>query len=188
MIVGREREVDGHYVGTRLHALVLPGGDEYIGGRTTLAVRWSVGSYVLGLARIWLPVLAVAWPLLFGWAAHAWIEAVVLAVVAARLHQRTPLPPDELRELRLLGSQTGLRLAPSQLLPSTRAAKLDMLGALLQKGGLAPDPEWLVSVLPEIPLPALPLVYAYARYAGDEPPWSDCAEKILEQIDRNEQL
>jgi hypothetical protein len=63
-----------------------------------------------------------------------------------------------------------------------------MLGALLQKGGLAPDPEWLVSVLPEIPLPALPLVYAYARYAGDEPPWSDCAEKILEQIDRNEQL
>ena len=96
------------------------------------------------------------------------------------------LSEDEKYKLRLLGSQTGLRLDPSQLLPATRKAKLDMLEDLMNKGGLAPDPEWLLMVLEEIPGPALPLVYAYLRYAGDEPPWSDSAEAVLGRIDASE--
>ncbi len=186
MIVGRDDEVDGHYVGTRLAALVIPSGASYVGDRAQLPIRSTAGSLVLGAARVWVPVAAVAWPFLFGWALHAWVEAAVLAVVSFVLHRPLELSDEEKKKLRLLGSQTGLRIDPSRLLPATRKAKLEMLGALIDKGGLAPDPEWLVLVLEEIPGPALPLVYAYARYAGDGPPWSSCAQKIYEHIERNE--
>lgn len=186
MIVGRDDEVDGHYVGTRLAALVIPSGTSYVGDRTQLAIRSSAASLVLGVARVWVPLAALAWPLMFGWVLRAWIEAGVLAVVAFLLHRPLELPDAEKKKLRLLGSQTGLRIDPSRLLPATRKGKLEMLEALMTKGGLAPDPEWLVLVLDEIPGPALPLVYAYARYASDAPPWSDCAEKVYEHIERNE--
>jgi hypothetical protein len=86
----------------------------------------------------------------------------------------------------VLGSQTSLRVDPAKLMPETRKQKLDMLEDLMNKGGLAPDPEWLVSVLDEIPPPALPLVYAYARYASDFPPWSDCADIVFEYMERIE--
>ena len=186
MIVGRDDEVDGHYVGTRLLGVLIPSGARYVGGKVVLPIRSSPRTFVLGLARVWLPLAAVAWPLLFGGVVRAWIEAGVLAVVAALLHRPVELPEDDKYKRRLLGSQTGLRIDPSQLLPATRKAKLEMLEDLMNKGGLAPDPEWLVTVLDEIPGPALPLVYAYLRYAGDGPPWSDSAEAVLSRIDRSE--
>lgn len=186
MIVGRDDEVDGHYVGTQMLGLLIPGGARYVGGTTKTAIRSSARSFVLGLARVWVPIAALAWPVLFGWELRAFIEAGVLAVVAVLIHRPLDLPDEEKKTLRLLGSQTGLRIDPARLLPATRKAKLEMLEALMTKGGLAPDPEWLVLVLEEIPGPALPLVYAYARYASDEPPWSDCADRILEHIERSE--
>lgn len=188
MIVGRDDEVDGHAIGTRFVALVIPVGTVYVGGKAPLAIRSTAGSIVLGLARIWVPLAALAWPALFRWSVHAWIEAAVLAFVAVMLHRRLELPEAEKKKLALLGSQTGLRIDPARLLPATRKAKLEMLGALIDKGGLAPDPEWLVTVLDDIPGPALPLVYAYARYAGDAPPWSECAERVYEHIQRGEML
>lgn len=186
MIVGKDDEIDGHYVGTKLVALVIPSGARYVGGRTELAIRSTPGSMLLGIARVWVPIAALVWPALFGWVLRAWLEAGVLAVVAVLLHRPMELPESEKKKLTLLGSQTGLRIDPAKLLPATRKAKLDMLEALINKAGLAPDAEWLVTVLDEIPGPALPLLYAYARYASDDPPWSDCAERVYEHIQQND--
>jgi len=186
MIVGRDEQVDGHYVGTRLAALVVPAGSQYVGEKTQLAIKTSFGELALGFARVWIPLAAVAWPVIFQLQPHAWVEAGVLAVVAVLLHRPRELDDDDKKKLRVLGSQTGLRIDPARLRAETRRGKLEMLEALMTKGGLAADPEWLVSVLDEIPVPALPLVYAYARYASDEPPWSDCAARVLEYIEAND--
>lgn len=187
MILGRDDEVDGDYVGTVLTALVVPTGARYVGAKASVPVRSSARALAIAAGRIWLPVLALAWPALLGWTTHAFIEAVLLGAVAALLHRPQTIPEAEKRALRVLGTQTGLRIAPDRLLPATRKAKLDMLGGLMAKGGLAADPEWLLSVLDEIPPPALPLVYAYARYASDEPPWSTFASTILQRLAQLEQ-
>lgn len=186
MIVGHDEEVDGHYVATRMIALVIPAGTRYVTGKTQLALRPSARLTLLALARVWVPILTVAWPVLFGWELRAFIEAAVLGIVSVLLYRPVTFTDAEKRTLRILGSQTGLRVEPARLLAQTRKAKLDMLEALMGKGGLAADPEWLVTVLDEIPTPALPLVYAYARYASDAPPWSTCAERILALIEQLE--
>jgi len=110
----------------------------------------------------------------------------VLVGVGLLLHRPIELDEAEKKKLRILGSQTGLRIDPAKLLPATRKAKLDMLEALMTKGGLAADPEWLVQVLDEIPGPALPLVYAYARYAADDGLWAQCADAIYDWMERTE--
>lgn len=186
MIVGRDDEVDGHYVGARMAALVVPAGIRYVGEKTQLPIKSSARALALGVARVWLPIAALVWPPLLGWTPRAFVEAAVLALSAFILRRPIELSDVEKKRLRLLGSQTGLRVEPSRLLPATRKAKLEMLEDLMNKGGLAPDAEWLVSVLEEIPGPALPLVYAYARYAGDGPPWSTCAEVVYEHIEQSE--
>jgi hypothetical protein len=181
-----DEQIDGHYVGTRFVGLVVPSGARYVGGKNETRIRASSRSTLLAIARVWVPLLALAWPAFFGFTKLAFVEAAVLAGVGLLLHRPIELAEDEKKKLRILGSQTGLRIDPSRLLPATRKAKLDMLDALMTKGGLAADPEWLVQVLDEIPGPALPLVYAYARYAGDDGPWAQCADTIYEWIERTE--
>lgn len=186
MIVGRDEQVDGHYIGTRLVGLVIPAGARYIGGKNQVPLRSDGRLFLLSVARVWIPLLALVWPVIFGFEKLAFIEAGVLLAVGLLLHRPLELDESEKKKLRLLGSQTGLRIDPAKLLPTTRKAKLDMLEALMTKGGLAADPEWLVQVLDEIPGPALPLVYAYARYADDEGPWAECADRIYDWIERTE--
>jgi hypothetical protein len=186
MIVGRDEQVDGHYIGTRLVGLVLPAGARYVGGKTVTPIRGDARTTFLGAARVWVPLLAIVWPVFFAFSKLAFVEAGVLAAAGLLLHRPIELDEDEKKKLRLLGSQTGLRIDPSKLLPATRKAKLDMLEALMTKGGLAADPEWLIQVLDEIPGPALPLVYAYARYAADDGVWAECASTIYDWIERTE--
>jgi hypothetical protein len=186
MIVGRDEQVDGHYIGTRLVGLVIPGGTRYVGGKSETPIRSDAKTTLLGFARVWIPLLALVWPFIFGFTILAFVEAAVLAGAGLLLHRPIELDEDEKKKLRLLGSQTGLRVDPSKLLPATRKAKLDMLEALMTKGGLASDPEWLIQVLDEIPGPALPLVYAYARYAADDGVWADCAHAVYDWIERTE--
>src|SRR5512143_1865666 len=101
MIVGRDDQVDGHYIGTRLTALVVPAGSQYVGDKTQLAIKSSFGELALGFARVWIPLAAVAWPLIFQWQMHAWVEAGVLAVVAVLLHRPRELDDDEKKKLRV---------------------------------------------------------------------------------------
>ena len=186
MIVGRDEQVDGHYIGTRLVGFVIPAGPRYVGGKTETPIRGNAKTTFLGIVRVWVPLLAIVWPVLFGFSKLAFVEAAVLAGSGLLLHRPIELDEQEKKKLRLLGSQTGLRIDPSKLLPATRKAKLDMLEALMTKGGLAADPEWLIQVLDEIPGPALPLVYAYARYAADDGVWAECANAIYDWIERTE--
>jgi hypothetical protein len=186
MIVGRDEQIDGHYVGTRLVGLVIPAGARYVAGKTETPIRSDARTVSLAFARVWVPLLAVAWPILLGFDKLAFIEAGALAGVALLLHRPIELDDEEKKKLNLLGSQTGLRIDPAKLLPATRKAKLDMLEALMKKGGLAADADWLVQVLGEIPGPALPLVYAYARYADDTGPWAECADAVYDWIERTE--
>lgn len=186
MIVGRDEQVDGHYIGTRLVGLVIPAGAAYVGGKSATPIRGNAKTTFLGIVRVWIPLLAVVWPVFFGFSKLAFVEAGVLAAAGVLLHRPMELDEDEKKKLRILGSQTGLRIDPSRLLPATRKAKLDMLEALMTKGGLAADPEWIIQVLDEIPGPALPLVYAYARYAADDGVWAECASTVYEWIERTE--
>lgn len=186
MIVGRDEQVDGHYIGTRLVGLVIPAGTRYVGGKSETPIRGGVKTTFLGVVRVWIPLLAIGWPFLRGMTMVAFVEAAVLAGAGLLLHRPLELDEDEKKKLRILGSQTGLRIDPSKLLPATRKAKLDMLEALMTKGGLAADPEWLIQVLDEIPGPALPLVYAYARYAADDGVWAETAHTIYDWIERTE--
>jgi hypothetical protein len=186
MIVGRDEEVDGHYIGMRLAGLVIPAGTTYVGGKSETPIRSDARMTFLGVMRVWLPLLALVWPFVFGMTILAFVEAGVLAAAGLLLHRPIELDESEKKKLRILGSQTGLRIDPSKLLPATRKAKLDMLEALMTKGGLAADPEWLIQVLDEIPGPALPLVYAYARYAADDGVWLDCAHAVYDWIERTE--
>lgn len=186
MIVGRDEQVDGHYIGTRLVGLVFPAGARYVGDKTQTPIRFSARLTFLGVVRVLVPLVAIVWPFVFGMNVLAFVEAAVLASAGILLHRPIELDDDEKKKLRVLGSQTGLRIDPSRLLPATRKAKLDMLEALMTKGGLAADPEWLIQVLDEIPGPALPLVYAYARYAADDGVWAECANTIYDWIERTE--
>lgn len=186
MIVGRDEQVDGHYIGTRLVGLVIPAGARYVGGKAETPIKSDAKTTLLGIVRVWIPLLAVIWPFVRGGSKLAFLEAGVLAAAGLLLHRPLELDEAEKKKLRLLGSQTGLRIDPSKLLPATRKAKLDMLEALMTKGGLAADPDWLIQVLDEIPGPALPLVYAYARYAADDGVWAECASTIYDWIERTE--
>jgi hypothetical protein len=186
MIVGRDEQVDGHYIGMRLAGLVIPKGARYVGGKSETPIQSDARTFFLGVVRVWVPLLAIVWPFLLGMTKLAFVEAAVLAGAGLMLHRPIEIDEHEKKKLRLLGSQTGLRIDPSRLLPATRKAKLDMLEALMTKGGLAADPEWIIQVLDEIPGPALPLVYAYARYAADDGVWAECANTIYDWIERTE--
>ena len=59
--------------------------------------------------------------------------------------------------------------------------KRDSLGDLMDKGGIPMTPDGILSVIDDIPLPAMPLVYGFCCYAGDEPEWRECAELIYQR-------
>lgn len=192
MIFGRVDEVDGHYVATRFVLGAIPTESVYITDSSTsrsvsavaplkLKLDWrSVG---LGWARVWLPVLAVIQIVLIVALAHTLpivtVITSMLMLVGAGLALRAGKLPEDLKvRLRLLGSVTGFRVDPSRLPEPLRAAKRDSLGDLMEKGGIPMTPDGILSVIDDIPLPAMPLVYGYACYAGDEPAWRECAELI----------
>ena len=44
----------------------------------------------------------------------------------------------------------------------------------------------ILSVLDEIPGPAMPLVYGFCRYAGDDEEWQTCAAHVYQRHVENE--
>ena len=200
MMIGRVDEVDGHFVATRFVALAVPTECLYvsrksprstIAGSTSQEVRiqteWR--SVALGYGRVWLPVLAVALPIVqagFG-KVHAttWLLSAVLLALSAYAHRLGKLPEREKARLRVLGTVTGLRIDPSKLRPATREAKRAQLADLMTKGGIPTTAEGILSIVEDIPTPALPLVYGYACYAGDDAEWRSCATVIYERHEQS---
>lgn len=192
MMMGRIDEVDGHYVATRFVAFLLPVECLYVArdGRTTMSGRGSDlriqtdwRSVMLAYGRVWLPILAAALPVVVYLTTHTVPIAVlvlsVLMVVVAVLTRRSgELSEREKARLRLLGTVTGLRIDPSKLLPTTREVKRESLRELMEKGGIPTTPAEILSVLDDIPMPAMPLVYGFACYAGDDPEWRECAQQV----------
>ena len=203
MILGRIDEVDGHFVATRFAAGLVPTGCVYIarsGSRSKLpgsgegiAIPGDTRSIVIAYGRVWVPVLAVALPVLLlvlgvGIPAPTWIATALLLGVALFAWRAGRLSEEELAHLRLLGTVTGLKIDPSRLTPQMRDAKRDSLGDLMDKGGIPLSADGILEVLDEIPAPAMPLVYGYCRYAGDDESWQTCAGLVYQRHVENEAI
>lgn len=202
MMLGRVDEVDGHYVATRFAWFLLPVECVYIarpGSRTTsseaggrgLAIQTVWHSVALAYMRVWLPVLGV-----LGFVAHVVLtRAVTLAAcgalglvlgLALLARRGGELSAHEKARLRLLGTITSYRIDPTKLLPTTRERKRDQLGDLMAKAGIPLTPDEILAVIDDIPMPAMPLVYAYACYVGDDPVWRECAEILYSRCEQSE--
>src|SRR5690349_15099228 len=103
MIVGRDEQVDGHYLGTRLVGFVIPGGARYVGGKSETPIRGDARTTFLAFVRVWIPLLAIVWPFLLGMTTLAFLEAAVLAGAGILLHRPLELSEDEKKKLRILG-------------------------------------------------------------------------------------
>jgi hypothetical protein len=192
MMIGRVDEVDGHFIATRFVALSIPTECMYVtrngiprttsGGSDGVRIRPEWRSVGLGYLRVWVPALAVAIPLLQlalgGVPTAAWFASAASIAVSAISHRWGLLPEEEKARLRLLGTITGLRIDPEKLQSNTRDRKRDALLALMEKGGIPTTPKGILFVLDDIPQPAIPLVYSYACYAGDDLEWRGCAERV----------
>lgn len=201
MIFGRIDEVDGHFVATRFFAGLIPTGCVYIarsGSRSKLpgsgegiAIPRDTRSIVIGYGRVWVPVLALALPILLlvlgaGVPAPTWFATFALLGIALIAWRAGRLSGEELAHLRLLGTVTGLKIDPSRLTPQMRDAKRDSLADLMDKGGIPTTAEGIIEVLDEIPAPAMPLVYGYCRYAGNDEVWQSCAAHVYQRHVENE--
>lgn len=201
MILGRIDEVDGHFVATRFVGVFVPSESFYFGHRSARSTNSEVSSeglriqkdwrsISLGYCRFWLPAIAFGLVLFRAWqggldlatgvTSAVLLGTTFLAFRAGRLDER------EKARLRLLGTVTGLRVDPSKLRLDTRGVKRDSLGDLMEKGGIPTTPDGILSVLDDIPMPAMPLVYGFARYAGDEPIWQECAELVFHRHEQGE--
>lgn len=190
MMMGRVDEVDGNFVATRFIALIVPAGTFYVNAvpsRTAtspglMRLKTSAKSIALAYARAWLPASAIALLVTSiapgGPRIAAAAVAAALVVASVLAHRAGRLGEGAKARLRLLGSVTGLRVDPAMLVPATRDAKRASLQALMVKAGIPASADGILSVLEEIPIPALPLVYGYARYAGDDPAWRTCAARV----------
>lgn len=195
MILGRIDEVDGHSVATHFLAGLVPRGTVYVarpgtrsklpGGGAGIPIPRDPRSVLVAYGRVWLPIAALAMLAAFGARGHVplalWPFVLGLALLSAAAWRAGQLPPDELARLRLLGTVTGLKIAPDRLTPQMREAKRDSLGDLMEKGGIPVSCEGILSVLDDIPHPALPLVYGYCRYAGDDAEWQACAAEVYQR-------
>jgi hypothetical protein len=153
-----------------------------------IPIDWQ--SVTVGWGRVWLPILAVALPLVPLVLGHfqplTLIATAVFAALAVLAYRSGNLNDETKARLRLLGTVTGLRIDPAKLRPETREVKRDSLGELMGKAGIPLTAEMLIGILDEIPVPALPLVYGYARYAGDDAAWQTCAALIYERYQQSE--
>ncbi|MDF2695109.1 MAG: hypothetical protein K0S65_3492 [Labilithrix sp.] len=193
MMIGRVDEVDGAFVATRFVALV-PTECLYIsrkGPRSDgVRIQTDLRSVALGYGRVWLPVIAVGL-LIFdiGLGGPRLVNLLSIACllgISALAYRSGRLPEREKARLRVLGTVTGLRIDPSRLQPNTREVKHASLADLMEKGGIPLTPDGILSVLEEIPMPAMPLVYGYTCYAGDEPEWRACAAAVYERYEQGE--
>lgn len=182
MILGRVDEVDGNYVATRFVGGLLPLGCVYVTAKGAMPIRTVWRSVGIAYGRIWAPVLTAA-TLVAGIASGglraAILPALILAGITALTLRAGRLSDEQKERLRLLGTVTGLRIDPALLQPATREAKRLSLHGLMAKAGIPVTASSIQAVVDDIPVPALPLVYGYARYSGDDPTWRETAEALF---------
>jgi hypothetical protein len=201
MMLGRVDDVDGHYIATKFVAAAIPTESVYVTpmaarasqvtSAAPLKVKTDWRSIGLGWARVWLPVFAITSPVLQLILFHTVnvitiISSLLVGACAVAAFRAGKLPEAEKARLRLLGTVTGLRVDPSRLPDAFRATKRDTLGDLMEKGGIPMTPAEILSVIDDIPVPAMPLVYGYACYAGDDLEWRECAELIYQRHEQSE--
>jgi hypothetical protein len=200
MMIGRVDEVDGHFVATRFVALAIPTECLYVPNKgprgskpatsAGIRIRTDWRSVGLGYARVWLPIVAVALPIAEGTFDRVHAPTVLLSVmmlaVSVLAHRTGRLSEKEKARLRVLGTVSGLRIDPSKLQPNMREVKRASLGDLMEKGGIPTTSPDILAVLDDIPAPALPLVYGYACYAGDDPEWRECAAAVYHRYELGE--
>ena len=200
MMLGRIAEVDGDYIATEFLGGVVPTASMYVtqqgvrstkttgDGRVRIQYDWS--SVLLGYVRLWLPIFALAAPALAASTGHlapaTWGLSAFLVMAALASYRVGRLPENEKAQLRLLGTVAGLRIDPARLHPATRETKRDLLGQLMTRAGIPTTPDGVLSVLDDIPVPAMPLVFGYARYAGDTPDWRECAALVYSRYESAE--
>jgi hypothetical protein len=203
MMLGRVDEVDGDFVATRFVAFAVPIECVYVSNKVSRAsssgmssenvrIQTNWRSVALAYGRVWLPAVALVIPLLQGILGRVpittWVLSAVMLAISAVAHRSGGLPEHEKARLRLLGSVTGFRIDPTKLEPRMRETKRDSLGQLMEKGGIPTTPDGILSVLEEIPMPAVPLVYGYATYAGDTNDWRDCAALVYQRHQQGAEL
>jgi hypothetical protein len=202
MMLGVIHSVDGHFIATKLFAFLIPSGSMYVtdmqvsryGNRTQIAyqgipIKTQWLSVILGIVRVWPWFLGFAWPFLLAWgqnvnavpswiyySALGWFALALLALIPGRLSKKDK----SLR--RHLGELTGMRLDPAQLLPGTRETTKYELERRMTDASLpitAAECEKAAATLsPDV----LPLLYAYARYAGDEADWRAVADAAAQRL------
>jgi hypothetical protein len=205
MMLGAVDRVDGHYIATKFLGLLLPTESMYVTGESSerygnvtrftwsgVPVKLNWKSVALAYPRVWLPFLVPAWPFVMHWGKSfdaisrstlLTMAAMVVATVLAHLAGR--LPEREKARLRVLGQATGLNLDPSKLHPITRMARSEAMADRAEKLGLPTTLEALQTALPDLPGEALPLLYAVARYAGDDAAWRGAAAAVLARIEKS---
>ena len=205
MMMGRIDEIDGHFVATRFIAMLVPAECVYISNvtrpsrpdagappptRNLVPIRFDWRSVGLAYARVWLPAIALGIPLVQvvrgSFSFLTWLFSLVLIAVCVGAHKWGRLTEQEKARLRVLGTVTGLRIDPAKLRDTTRNIKRDSLGDLMDKAGIPLASVEILAVLEDIPQPALPLVYGYACYAGDDPEWRACAEAVYARYEQGE--
>src|SRR4051812_32065737 len=102
MMLGEVDNVDGHYIATKFYGLFIPASSMYVtaysserSGRTTrmswsgVPVKLNAKSALLAYPRVWLWILAIAWPFLTHWGENVndtprstWITAGLFIVLA----------------------------------------------------------------------------------------------------------
>lgn len=199
MMLGEVDNVDGHYIATKFHGLVLPSSSMYVtsssserqGNVTTM--RWSGvpvkldwKSVVLAYPRVWLWFLALAWPFILHYGKNVndvptstWVTMGGFVALAILAHIPGRLSAKEKERLRVLGRVTGLRVDPSKLMSWDRMSKREFLEAELGKAGVTMTPEGVLAASEGAPPEILDALYTYCCYAGDGRDWRDPAARIL---------
>ncbi len=199
MMLGEVDNVDGHFIATKFHALLVPTGSMYVvdqassrsGNVTTMTwsgvpVKFNVKSALLAYPRVWLWMLAFAWPFLTHYGESlsstpmsCWYTMGGMVAVAVLAHVPGRLSEREKKRLRILGEVTGMRLDPSKLMPWTRESKRDVLEHQLREMGIDTTPDGVSRACVDASPEVLSLLYGYARYAGDDADWRRVADSVL---------
>lgn len=198
MMLGEVDRVDDHFIATKFHALLIPGGSMYVthqdrtrsGNVTTMSwsgvpIKFNWKSAALAIPRVWLWFLAAAWPFITHYGAHVsktpnstWFTMLGFVVVALLLQLPGRLSAAEKDRLRILGRVTGMRIDPAKLQPMTRTIECDNLEASLSQAGIVTTPQGLLAAADSASPAVLGALYTYARYAGDSREWRDAAEAL----------
>jgi hypothetical protein len=200
-LIGRTDAVGKQYVGTRFFAFVgpiLPLKTMFIvsesfqqSGRSSTHSYQGVGlklywkSVLLGYLRVWTPILALAWPFLtmwgqavrFEWKQEWIVPLVLLAAWIPMLIFPGRLSAAKQAQLKVIAEHAGLAVDPRRLGRFERDNTTEDLAERLKARNLPIDPQGTRRAAAGASREDVGLMYAHARYVGDEE-WRNVAEEL----------